>query len=133
MKLKKALGVRAETRRKTRGTTKRSSTEVGPGAILRARAVRLRLRTLFVRRGRGWARLDRTCLGLGARDHFPAPRRVRCQDAVVEEQVDPRPWHERHEPFKQLHGGEDEMGRPVRPWPLQGDSDPPVAQPAQAS
>src|SRR5436309_572919 len=57
--------------------------EVGPGAILRARAVRLRLRTLFVSGRRAWARLDRARLGLSARDHLAAPRRVRCQDAVL--------------------------------------------------
>src|SRR5437870_12961908 len=114
MKLKKALGVRAETRRKTRGTTKRSSTEVGPGAILRARAVRLRLRTLFVRRGRGWARLDRTCLGLGARDHFPAPRRVRCEDAVVEEQgtVSKRPVARHGHCVLGYSNGDDPEGHP---------------------
>ena len=30
-------------------------------------------------------------------------------------------------------GGEDEMGRPVRPRPLQSHGDPPVAQPVQAT
>jgi hypothetical protein len=51
--------------------------------------------------------------------------------AVIEEHVDPRPGHERHKPFQQLHGCEDEMGRPVRPRPPEGHGDPPVAQPVQ--
>ena len=52
---------------------------------------------------------------------------------MIKHHVDPRPGHERHEPFQELHGREDEMGRPVRPRPLQGDGDPPVAQPVQPS
>src|SRR5439155_22680734 len=79
------------------------------------------------------ARLDRARLGLSARDHLAAPRRVRRQDAVIEQQIDSRPWHERHEPLEQLDRREDQMGRPVRPRPLQGDADPPVAQAVEAS
>ena len=111
----------------------RPAHEVGPGAIPRARAVSLRVLTLVIGGRRGWARLDSAGLGLGARHHLPAPRGVRRQDAVKEDQVDSRPWHQRHEPLHELHGREDEMGRPVRPRPLQGDGDPPVAEPAQAS
>src|ERR671935_198430 len=55
--------------------------EVGPRAVLRAHAVRLRLLTRFVSGRRGWARPDRARLGLGTRDHLLAPRRVRRQDA----------------------------------------------------
>src|SRR5207253_2539130 len=51
--------------------------------------------------------------------------------AVIEDQVDPRTRHEWCEPLQELHRREDEMGRPVGPRPLEGDGDPPVAQPVQ--
>ena len=52
---------------------------------------------------------------------------------MIEHQVDPRAGHQRDEPLQQFQRREDEMGRPVRPRALQGDGDPPVAQPVQAA
>ena len=51
---------------------------------------------------------------------------------MIEEQIDPRPRHERDEPREQFRRREHEMRRPVGPRPLQRHGDAPVAQPLQA-
>jgi len=104
-----------------------------PYRIVGAHPVRRRLVGLLVCRRRRWTPLDRARFGFGARHYLSAPRRVRSEDAVVQEQVYPRAWYERDEALKQFHRCEDEMRRPIRPRPLQADRDSPVAEPVEAA
>jgi hypothetical protein len=62
-------------------------------------------------RGRGHRRLTRRgAVG----DHPRAPGGIRREHAVVEHEIDPRPWGERREFLEQRERLEDEMTRAIR-------------------
>ena len=62
-----------------------------------------------------------------SRDERGPPRRARGQDAVVENQVDPRPRRQHGEPLQQLQRIEPQVRRPVRPAVPQREPDLPSA------
>ena len=65
-------------------------------------------------------------------DHERAPGRPRAQDAVIQQQVDPRPWCQRREALQQFDRVKEQMGRPVRPRASQRKPDLAVVGPLEA-
>ena len=60
----------------------------------------------------------RTIGRVGSRpvDDLRAPAGTRAEHTVVQEQIDPRPWHEDRQASEEVHRVEHEVRRPVTPW-----------------
>jgi hypothetical protein len=61
-------------------------------------------------------------------DHSRSPAGMRCEYAVVQDEVDPRPRGERRELLEQRERLEDELARAVRPGRLEREHDATVGQ-----
>ena len=59
----------------------------------------------------------RTIVRVGSRtvDHLRAPAGARAEHAVVQEQIDPGPRHEDRQASEEVHGVEQDIGRPIAP------------------
>jgi hypothetical protein len=53
------------------------------------------------------------CLATFGRGDLPAPAVIRCQNAVVAGEIDPRFWHEGGQSRNELHRIEGHLGCPV--------------------